>query len=96
MTAFYSINEFNNTLYGINSYQILDLGCKTSTGAAAFVNAANIISTLRDGKLKVLLTNTAIQTTYHFCLKVTDDSGLGYFEVIDNLSLKVSNCDISF
>jgi len=89
------VNEFSNTLYGINSYKIFDLGCLTSTGAAAFVNAANIISTLRDGKLKVLLTNTAILTTYHFCLKVTDNSGLGYFKVFDNLSLKVSNCDIS-
>ena len=90
ITAFYEINEFINTLYGISSYQIFDLGCLTSTGAAAaFTNAANIISTLSAGKLKVQLTDPEIVKTYHFCLKVTDDSGVGYFEAVDNLSLEV-------
>ena len=57
--------------------------------AAAFTNAANIISTLSAGKLKVLLADTLTPTSYNFCLKVTDDSGYGYNEVIDNLSLVV-------
>ena len=97
MTAFYEINEYSNTLYGIGSYQIFDIGCLTSTGAAAaFTNADNIISTLSDGKLKVQLSNKATLTTYNFCLKVTDDSIQGNFVTLDNLQLevkKVTSCN---
>ena len=79
ITAFYEINKFSNSLYGISSYQIFDISCLTSIEAsAAFVNVANIISTLSAGKLRVLPTDTAILTTYHFCLKAIDDSGYGY------------------
>ena len=89
-TAFYDVNEFSNTLYGISSYQIFDQGCLTTTGdAAAFVSAANIIPTLSAGKLKALPADVETLTTLHFCIKITDDSGYGYFETLDNLSLEV-------
>ena len=66
--------------------------------SATFENSDNIISTLSAGKLKFHLIDTTSISTIHFCLKVTDDSGFGYFTTIDNLSLEVEelyNCDDS-
>jgi hypothetical protein len=68
----------------------------TSTIAAAtFLNAANFISSLSGGKLKIYLTNPDALATYQFCLKVTDDSEQSYSDIVDNLSLKVWDHDCS-
>ena len=58
-----------------------------------FVMTDNFISTLDEGKLKILLSDTKTLRIYHFCIKVTDDSGYGYSKNFDDLSLEVKKND---
>ena len=72
----------------VNTYEILDSGCSTSTGdASLFSSRSNIFSSLSGGKLKAVPTNPSLARTYNICLKVTDDAG--FSENNDGLSLIV-------
>ena len=62
----------------------------TSTGdVAGFVSTSDFISTFNNGILKLLLSDTKTLKIYRFCVKVIDDSGYGYSDIVDDLSLQV-------